>query len=82
MDDIKSLVTRFYDTWRIIKTQFEEIETDSCAEGIKKRVERPPIIGEKNLPGLEVRNRTLNGSADRAELAVVFVFTHVEFTIL
>ena len=65
-----------------MKTQFEEIETDDCTEGIKKCVKRPPIIGEKDLPGLEVRNRTLDGSADRTDLVIVFVFTRVEFTIL
>ena len=51
-------------------------------EGIKKRVERSPIIGEKDLPGLEMRNRALDGSADRTDLVIVFVFTRVEFTVL
>src|SRR5260370_26539126 len=65
-----------------MKAQFKEIEADGCAEGVKKRVERPSIIGEKDLPGLEMRNRTLDGSADGTDLVIVFVFTRVEFTIL
>jgi hypothetical protein len=60
------------------KTQFEEIETDGRAEGIKKCVKWPPIIGEKDLPGLEVRNRALDGSTDGTDLTIVFVFTRVE----
>src|SRR5450756_2511076 len=66
----------------LLKTQFKEIETDGCAEGIKKRAEWPPVISEKDLPGLEVRNGALNGSADGTDLVVVLVFAHVEFTIL
>src|SRR5260370_14316237 len=62
------------------KTQFEEIETDGRAEGIKKCVKWPPVIGEKDLPGLEVRNRALDRSTDGTDLAIVFVFTRVEFT--
>ena len=66
----------------LLKTQFEEIETDGCAERIKKRVERPPIIGEKDLPGFQVRNRTFDGSADGTDLVIVLMLTHVEFTTL
>src|SRR5258708_10782498 len=66
----------------LLKTQFEEIDTNGCAQGIKKRVKWPPIIGEKDLPGLEVRDRTLDGSADGTDLVIVFVFTRVEFTVL
>src|SRR6266568_842582 len=62
------------------KTQFEEIETDGRAEGIEKCVKWPPIIGEKDLPGLEVRNCALDRSTDGTDLAIVFVFTRVEFT--
>src|SRR5260370_36117294 len=62
------------------KTQFEEIETDGRAEGIKKCVKWPPVIGERDLPGLEVRNRALDRSTDGTDLAIVFVFTRVEFT--
>ena len=29
-----------------------------------------------------MRNRALDGSADRTDLVIVFVFTHVEFTVL
>src|SRR6266568_3369598 len=65
----------------LLKTQFEEIETNGCTEGLKKRVKWPPIIGEKDLPGLEGRNRTLDGSADGTDLVIVFVFTRVEFTV-
>ncbi len=65
-----------------MKTQFEEIWTDDCAERIKKRVERPPVIGEKDLPGFQVSNRTFDRSADGTDLAIVFVFAHVEFTTL
>src|ERR1039457_6284566 len=64
------------------KTQFEEIETDGRAEGIKKCVKWPPIIGEKDLPGFEVRNRALDGGTDGTDLTIVFVFTRVEFTFL
>src|SRR6266496_1583444 len=67
---------------RLLKTQFEEIETDGCAERIKKRVERSPVIGEKDLPGFQVRNRTFDGSADGTDLIIVFVFAHVKFTTL
>src|SRR5260370_14554654 len=62
------------------KTQFEEIETDGRAEGIKKCVKWAPVIGEKELPGLEVRNRALDRSTDGAGLAIVLVCTRVEFT--
>jgi len=47
-----------------------------------KRAERPSIIGEKDFPGFEMRNRALDGGADRADLVIVFVFTRVEFTVL
>src|SRR5271167_2238430 len=66
----------------LLKTQFEEIETDGCAERIKKRVERPAIIGEEDLPGFQVRNRTFDGSADGTDLVIVLMLTHVEFTAL
>src|SRR5208282_1052378 len=66
----------------LLKTQFEEIETDGCAERIKKRVERPPVIGEEDLPGFQVRNRTFDGSADGTDLVIVLMLTHVEFTAL
>src|SRR6266699_5043389 len=62
------------------KTQFEEVETDGREEGIKKCVKWPPVIGEKDLPGLEVRNCALDRSTDGTDLAIVFVFTRVEFT--
>src|SRR5512135_750593 len=66
----------------LLKTQFEEIQADGCAEGVKKRVEWPSIIGEKDFPSLEMRNRPLDGSADRTDLVIVFVLTSVEFTVL
>jgi len=65
----------------LLKTQFEEIQANGCAEGIKKRADRPSIIGEQDLPGLEMCNRPLDGSADRTYLIIVFVFTRVEFTV-
>ncbi|MPY81359.1 MAG: hypothetical protein GEV04_23755, partial [Actinophytocola sp.] len=66
----------------LFKTQFEEVETDGRSEGVEKRDEGSPIIGEQDLPGLEVRNRTLDGSANGTDLVVVFMFTNVEFTVL
>lgn len=45
--DSRAEISRSIRFMTIIKTQFEEIETGSCEEGIKKRVEWPPIIGEK-----------------------------------
>ena len=61
----------------LLKTQFEEIKADGRAERIKKRAERSPVISEKDLPCLEVRNCALDGSADRADLVIVLVLTHV-----
>ena len=65
----------------LLETQFKEIEADSGPKGIKKRIERPPIIDEKDLPSFEVRNGALDGSADRADLGIVFMFTYIEFTV-
>src|ERR1019366_9214134 len=64
----------------LLETQFEEIEADGCAERINKRVEWPPIIGEKDLPGLEMRNRKLDGRAEGTDLVIVLVLTHVQLT--
>ena len=65
----------------LLETQFKEIEAYSGPKGIKKRIERSPIIDEKNIPGFEVRYGALDGSADRADLGIVFMFTCIESTV-
>ena len=48
----------------LLKTQFEEMVPDRGVEGIKKRVKWSPVVGEQDLPGLEVRDRSLDGRTD------------------
>jgi hypothetical protein len=44
----------------LLETQFKEIEADSGPKGIKKRIERSPIIDEKDLR-VSVLNRDAAG---------------------